>query len=154
MLEELYEKYYRELVKWCARMTGEGSRAEDLVQEAYMRAMLHEELLCSLGWEQRRAWLYRSVKNLFVDRVRRDRRETLSESFTETGAEDAQFAGLEWQELLDSLPDMEGVLFAMRYLSGYNSTQLGQLYGLPPGTVRAKLSSARKHLKEALRGNV
>ncbi len=150
MVEELYEKYQEELLRWCTRMTGERSQAEDLVHEAYMRAMLHEELLESLSGQQRRAWLYRSVKNLYVDRLRQSRREILSEDSLETGAEDAGMVTLEWQQLLENLPDIEGVLFAMRYLQGYNSTQLGQQFGLPPGTVRAKLSSARQHLKEAL----
>ena len=54
--------------------------------------------------------------------------------------------------LLDSLPGQEGVLFALRYLDGYTSAELGKLFGLPPGTVRSKLSLARKHLKDALKG--
>lgn len=60
---------------------------------------------------------------------------------------------IEWEDLLNSLPDMEGVLFAMRYLQGYNSTQIGEIFSMPPGTVRSKLSSARKHLQEAIGGN-
>ena len=58
---------------------------------------------------------------------------------------------VEWELLLNSLPDLEGVLFTMRYLLGYNSKQIGELFQLPPGTVRSKLSLARKHLREALK---
>lgn len=150
MIEKLYADYREELVRWCTRMTEEESLAEDLVHEAFMRAMLHEELLGSLSEEQRRAWMYRSVKNLFLDGVRRKKRETLSDTIVESGAADSRTSSLEWGELLKSLPDTEGALFALRYLHGYNSTQLGQLFGLPPGTVRAKLYSARRHLKEML----
>jgi len=166
LIQELYEKYQEELIHWCSQMTHERSLAEDLVQEAFMRAMLHVDQLEVMGEEQRRAWLYRSVKNLFIDWVRHSKRETLSEFIEESDAKNSMQDGingtgnsitesgtdnLEWRELLQSLPDMEGVLFCMRYLQGYNSTELGQLFNLPSGTVRAKLSLARKHLREALK---
>jgi len=150
MIEELYGNYQEELVRWCGGMTGDMTVAEDLVQEAFMRAMLHEELLQSLREVQKRAWLYRCVKNLFVDWIRRGRRESASEYLPEPGVWDSAMEELEWSGLLNSLPDSEGELFVLRYLQDYNSTQLGQLYRMPPGTVRAKLSSARKHLRDAL----
>ena len=41
----------------------------------------------------------------------------------------------------------------MRYVEGYTSAELGEFFGLPPGTVRSRLSDARKHLKNALKAN-
>ena len=48
MIEELYEKYHQTLVEWCEKMTGNLRTAEELVQDAFLRAMLNEELLCTL----------------------------------------------------------------------------------------------------------
>ncbi len=70
MIEELYKKYHQELIGWCRNMTGNLHTAEELVQEAFLRAMLHEGVLASLQDQQCRSWLYRTVKNLYVDRVR------------------------------------------------------------------------------------
>lgn len=42
MIEELYKKYYEELINWCHSMTGNLYTAEELVHEAFLRAMLHE----------------------------------------------------------------------------------------------------------------
>ena len=53
-------------------------------------------------------------------------------------------------ELIDRLPDSERGLFVMRYFQGYDSTELGELYDLPPATVRSRLASARKRLTEWL----
>lgn len=153
MIETLYEAYYKELNGWCQSMTGSLSLSEELVQEAFMRALLNRELLEGLKEEQRRAWLYRTVKNLYVDTIRRSRRESVVETIPEQVTENAEIAELEWQELLATLPDEEGLLFTMRYLQGYNSKQLGELFDMPPGTVRSKLSSARKHLRDAIGGN-
>lgn len=152
--EELYQLYQKELVSWCRRMTGNYEVSEDLVQEAFMRAMLHEDVLQGLTVSQQRAWLYRTVKNLYVDKIRHIKKETIMEDVPEqdleSGMSETEFSALEWRELIEKLPGMEGVLFCLRYLEGYNSSQLGELFSLPSGTVRAKLSSARKHLKEEL----
>ena len=39
-LEELYGKFYKEILAYCAAMT-KSAAAEDLVQETYLRAMTH-----------------------------------------------------------------------------------------------------------------
>ena len=152
MVENLYQKYYPELVRWCRSMTENQQTAEELVQEAFLRAMLHQSMLEQMKELQCRSWLYRTIKNLYVDHIRRSSRETVVNELPETPQMPEAITQLEWETLLNSLPDIEGVLFSLRHLEGYNSTQLGELFSLPPGTVRSKLSSARKHLKEALGG--
>lgn len=62
MIEELYKKYYEELINWCHSMTGNLYTAEELVHEAFLRAMLHEDTLSTLKEQQSRSWLYRTVK--------------------------------------------------------------------------------------------
>ena len=152
MIEELYKKYHQELIGWSQSMTGSLHSAEELVQEAFLRAMLHEEVLKNLQAQQCRSWLYRTVKNLYVDRVRHTSRETIAEEFPQQQKCPEEILRLEWEELLEALPDMQGVIFSLRYLEGYNSKQIGEMLSLPPGTVRFKLSSARQHLKESLGG--
>ena len=153
IVEKLYETYRQELVRWCRSMTGDLQTAEALVQEAFLRALLHGALLSELGESQQRAWLYRTVKNLFVDRVRRGRRETTVERISEgleAAKEPEEIYQMELVELLESLPEPEGLLLVLRYFQGYNSKQIGELLNLPAGTVRAKLCEARNHLRRAI----
>lgn len=152
MIEELYQTYHLELVRWCSKMTGSIELAEELVQEAFLRALLNEELLRTLEEKQCRSWLYRTVKNLYIDRMRHQSYESVVDFMPERAAMPDEMTKFEWDTLLESLPDMEGVLFSMRYLQGYNSVQIGEIFSLPPGTVRSRLSSARKHLKEMIGG--
>lgn len=44
MVEQIYEKYHEELCKWCSMMTRDSILAEDLVQEAWLRAILCEDI--------------------------------------------------------------------------------------------------------------
>lgn len=152
MVGELYKKYYAELVRWCRQMAGDLQTAEDIVQETYLHALDHAQLLASLGEKQCRAWLYRTAKNLYIDQVRHRAKEYLVYEPPEDRRWPQEMAEAEWMDLLNSLPDREGQIFAMRYMMGYNSRQIGELLSLPPGTVRFKLSSARKHLRRMIGG--
>ncbi|MDO4324531.1 MAG: RNA polymerase sigma factor [bacterium] len=150
MIEELYETYYEELIRWCLAMTQSRAAAEDLVQDTFLKAMKHCYILEELGEKQRRSWLYQTAKNLYIDRLRRAAFELAVETLPEQEEEDAAYSAYSNEELLSKLPKEERVLFVMRYLEGYNSKELGELFSLPPGTVRSRLSSARKRLKEEL----
>ena len=92
------------------------------------------------------------IKNLYVDRFRHNRKEVIPEEFPESITRPQEMEVVEWEMLLNSLPDGEGVIFHLRYMEGYNSSQIGEMLSLPSGTVRSKLSSARKHIKEAMGG--
>ena len=152
MIEVLYKKYHHELLSWCKSMTGNLHTAEELVQEGFLRAMLHEDELLHLQEQQWRSWMYRTIRNLYVDRIRHGRKETVVEEFPLQQRDSEEMILLEWENLLESLPDEEGVIFTLRYLEGYNSSQIGEMLSLPAGTVRYRLSSARRHLKELLGG--
>ena len=114
MIEELYQKYYEELINWCHSMTGNLYTAEELVHEAFLRAMLHEDTLSTLKEQQSRSWLYRTVKNLYVDRLRHGKKEIISDEFSQLQIDSEELVRLEWEKLLETLPDLEGVIFSLR----------------------------------------
>lgn len=74
-------------------MTQNESAAEDLVQEAFYRALHHTQELDGMDLAQGRAWLYRTVKNLFVDRFRRERREAVMAELPE----EARYTVRDWK---------------------------------------------------------
>ncbi len=150
MIDELYDSLYQELTGWCTAMAGSRTQAEDLVQEAFLRAMLNTGLLQELDAGKRRAWMYRTVKNLYIDRKRREAFETMVEQMPEEGIEDAEYAQVDDAQLLAVLTPEERMLFTLRYLEGYNSAELGKIFDLPSGTVRSRLSDARSRLRQSL----
>ena len=151
-MEELYTTYWPGLLRYCTSLAHDGTAAEDLAQETFLRALTHLADLEERGPEQRKAWLRKTARNLWSDSLRKGRREIFP------GEEELDLASFEedftWGEvawLLGRLPPEEGLLFRLRYLEGYNATELGELFDLPPGTVRSRLSSARKKLKKWLK---
>lgn len=150
MIEELYNTHYKELIGWCRSMTQDLQQAEDLVQEAFLRALTNAELLNHMKEKQRVSWMYRTIKNLYIDKIRHASFETVMEEIPELVAKSDEFFQISYEQAILQLPQEEQELFVMQY-QGYNSSELGQIFGIPSGTVRAKLFSARKKLKKILR---
>lgn len=148
MIEHLYQEFAKELLAWCKNMTGKEGLAEDLVQEGYVRAMNHEAVLANLNQKQQRAWLYRTIRNLYVDYVRHGAFETAAETLPEIAQETGEYTEIDCLQMLDLLPDEERLLFVMRYLEGYTSAEIGNLFQMPDSTVRSHLALARKRLRK------
>jgi len=113
------------------------------VQDTFLRAMANLELLEELSDPQRRAWLYKTAKNLFIDQARRAAGAPLTEEEAEYRDD---LTGPAVAALCSRLPEEERTLFVLRYFSGYNSVELGDMFGLSPSAVRARLLSARRKL--------
>ena len=116
-----------------------------MAQETFLRAMQNYHILMGLTDRQKRAWLKRTARNLWIDWVRRDRREDgeiPEQPYTEDF--DREMVSV----LCARLPKEERTLFILRYFTGYNATELGEMFGLNPSTVRARLRSARERMKQ------
>ena len=55
-IADLYQTYKEPLRRYAIRLTQDPTGADDLVQEPFIRALAHEELLGRLNHHQRRAW--------------------------------------------------------------------------------------------------
>lgn len=152
MWEELYEQYKPELLRYAARMCGDGEYAQDLVQETFLKALQNGEVFEDLGANQRRAWLYRTMKNLFFDRCRRAQTENayLETLQAETAYWEPGIQEAENQMLLALLSSEDRALFHLRYVERYNASELAAMFQVPPGTIRARLSRCRALLKKSI----
>lgn len=152
MVRDLYERHYEELMRYCLQLCRSRELALDLMQETFLRALEREEAMETFSPGQRRAWLYRTARNLFLDSVRknallqRKQRLLLDE---EEGEEDG-FLRAETELLLLRLPPEDRTLFRLRYLEGYSAVELGEMFDMPPATVRTRLLRARQLLKKEM----
>ncbi len=141
---EFYEKYWSWLVGFAERLTGERQAAEDIAQETFLRAMVNLGVLAPLDDRGRRAWLKKTARNIFIDQRRRAR--TADVEVPERPFEEDFDRGAVLAEI-GGLPDTERELFYLRYFAGFDSKELGRMFGLNPSTVRARLRSARARIK-------
>ena len=155
-------RLYR-LARGILRNDGE---AEDVVQEAYVRAFTHLEQF--RGDSSLSTWLSRIAMNEALGRLRRQRRG-VEWSEMEKSAPQAQIipfplassddpeksmAQREIQTVvehaIDELPEPFRLVFITRVIEGMNVEETAQILGLTPETVKTRLHRARN----LLRGNV
>ncbi len=149
MWEELYEGLYKELMAFGIRMSGSRELTEDLIQETFLKALMNTETLEDLSPGKRRAWLYRTFKNLYFDRYRRAILENeYQKSLRDEPKEDHGIQEIENAMVLQSIAPLDRAIFQLRHFEGYTAEEISQMLNLPPGTVRSRLSRCRKHLKE------
>lgn len=151
MWEDLYEEYQSELLAYGTRMSGSRELSEDLVQETFIKALIHAGTLTELSSSQQRAWLYSTFKNLFFDRYRRAVLE--QESLHSLQLQASEPPGLPEADaamLLQTVDPQDRAIFQLRYLDGYTAKEIAQMLGLPPGTIRSRLSRCRSRLKKQL----
>lgn len=149
--EELYEDYYKELVRYGTHMCGSRELAEDLAQETFVKAMMHAASVEELSAGKRRAWLYRTFKNLFFDRCRRSALENnYISSLSPALSEDGRLQEVENAMLLQTVSPKDRAMFQLRYFDGYTAEEIARMMNLPAGTVRSRLSRCRKFLKDQL----
>ena len=148
-IADIYETFEEELHRYAICLSRDADQADDLVQETFIRAMANLELLDQLNPHQRRAWLYRVLKNLFLDAQNRRRRErAVAEQLTQ----EAQFAShpggeMGSRDLFQQIPERYQELLQKRYILSMTSEEIGQELGIPAATVRSRLHLAIKWLR-------
>jgi len=125
------------------------AQADDLVQEALLRALGAEH-----QWQpgtNLRAWTFRILHNLFLEQLRRggtERRALDTIAAHGTGPASQEAAA----ELADLARDLEALPLAQREAlilvgaHGLSADEAGLVCGVPPGTIKARVSRARAAL--------
>ena len=151
-MNELYAQHFAELARFCTMLCRDAEKGADLAQETFLRALEHTEQLAPLTPQEQRSWLYRTAKNLFLDETRRNNRFLKRQPYLYEGEgeEEPGYAQAEISLLLYRLsPEMQAMVW-LRYLEGYSAKELGEMFHMPPATVRTKLMRARQILQKEL----
>jgi RNA polymerase sigma-70 factor (ECF subfamily) len=148
-IDELYEDYDNRLHRYAMGLTRNSNWANDLVQETFIQALTHLELLKQLNRYRRQAWLYRVLKNRFIDQQRALQREqALLERLAEmVEIESHSFVDARLYGLFDRVPERYRDLLKKRYILGMTSKEIGDGFGIPAATVRSRLRLAIKWLR-------
>jgi RNA polymerase sigma-70 factor (ECF subfamily) len=151
----LVSKYSRRALSIAWGIVRDTADAEDLVQEAFVRA--YEKIGRFREGEPFGPWLYRIVTNLALDVVRHRTRfpATPVDPYEERG--ELRSPALEWSDTasridraIESLPEMQRVVARLFIVEEFEHAEIAAITGLAEGTVRSHLSHARKKLQDAL----
>jgi RNA polymerase sigma-70 factor, ECF subfamily len=144
------------LARWLMRNETE---AEDVVQDAYVRAIRH---FSAFRGGDGRAWLLKIVRNGCYDRLKQkgasiqdtDFDETKHGSLQQTGNPETAMLLAEriaaLRRALEELPEEYREVLVLRELEQLSYREIANIAGVPMGTVMSRLSRGRLRLQQAL----
>ena len=143
-------------------LTHDEHDAQDVVQDAYLRALKYFGGFRGADGSDGRAWLLAIVRNAAFTWRRRRRPEASaaefdeelhSEAVADVHPEAALLGAAERESLhqaLDRLSPEFREVIVLRELQGLSYKEIGDVTGVPVGTVMSRLSRARQRLQRAL----
>jgi RNA polymerase sigma-70 factor (ECF subfamily) len=147
--EAVVGRHRAAIVAFAATRLGSPADAEDIAQEAFVRAYFRLAELRDP--DALLPWLRRIAERLVLMRLRARREEAteperLSELAAENGA--GEMDGLGLPAALAELPLEMRRTVSLTYLAGYTCAEAAEMLGVKEGTVKSRLSRARARLKE------
>ncbi|HEX3594223.1 MAG TPA: sigma-70 family RNA polymerase sigma factor [Polyangiaceae bacterium] len=147
-------------------LTRDAAVAEDLVQETFARCLsAHARFVPGTN---SRAWLFRILRNAFIDGCRRLRNNPSRGGLDATEASDDdlrdteplrgdvemnRLRGLVAEDIDAALGELsaDARLVVLMDLEGFTETEMASVVGCAPGTVKSRLSRARSVLRARLK---
>lgn len=177
---EQYQDFQKEalvhtdaLYRYARRLTNDAREGEDLLQETFLRALRF--------WHQYqkgtncKAWLFRIMRNLSINRAQSKARNPVSDSLEDTeewslygklqdpeslrdDSPEKRFFEQNWsKEIVDAmakLPEEYRSAIILCDVEGFAYQEIADILDIPIGTVRSRLNRARNRLQQMLLGYV
>jgi RNA polymerase sigma-70 factor, ECF subfamily len=149
-LEELFRRYWRRAHRAAFLVVGDASAAEDIAQESFLAAVRALD-----RFDRRRPfgpWLHRITVNRAIDfaRARALRAERAFSAAREGAAPQPDGISDQLVGALQQLTPEHRAVVVLRYVLDYTPGEIGEILGLPRGTVNSRLRRGLDRLRPAL----
>ena len=162
-LAELYDRYGRLAYSVAFRVLGDAGRAEDAVQEAFLKVWDHAASF-DVRRGSLRTWLLTSVRNRSIDYLRgraaHERRELeLQHTMVGTGLHSDPWREVSLslesaavREAMSNLPAEQREAVELAFFSGYTHREIADMTSVPLSTVKGRMRLALEKLSSYLQG--
>jgi RNA polymerase sigma-70 factor (ECF subfamily) len=154
LLTAIHDAHGPALLRFVVRLTGDYTFAQDVVQEALLRAWKKPAIL-EQSDESARAWLFTVARNIVIDdrRSARHAREITTETLPESPTPDGTEAVLDAWILSDALASLSvehRTAVVSAYYLGQTVAEIARRDDVPEGTVKSRLHYALRAMRIAL----
>lgn len=164
--EDIVTFFQHRLYHVCYRMLGNAQEAEDIAQEAFVRAYVNIHT-----FDQKRkfsTWLFRIATNLCIDRIRKKKPDYYLDAevpgtegldmYSQLAASgelpEEEVEKMEMQQRvqyeISRLPDKYRSVIILRYMEELSLQEIGDILELPLGTVKTRVHRGREVLRKQM----
>lgn len=140
------------LRRYARALLRDSERGEDLLQDCLERALSRRHLFVRPS--NLRAWLFRIMRNVYLNNLRAARRHPLTIDLEDAGSAAIpadQIPRIEIAETLaafDRLPVEQREVLLLVVVEGHSYREVARMLGVPAGTVMSRISRARGQLRD------
>ncbi|MEH7181230.1 RNA polymerase sigma factor SigW [Neobacillus vireti] len=164
---EIVEIYSNSIYQLGYRMLGNRHEAEDIAQEAFIRAYVN---IKSFNQDLKfSTWLFRIATNLCIDRIRKKKPDyyldaevsgtdgltMYSQLSSDSPLPENELESLELQETVQKeilkLPDKYRSVIVLKYIEELSLNEISEILDMPLGTVKTRIHRGREALRQQLR---
>lgn len=164
---EIVEIYKDKVFQLCYRILGNRHEAEDMAQEAFIRAYIN---ISSFNIDLKfSTWLYRIATNLCIDRIRKKKPDyyldaevsgtdgltMYSQIASDSILPEDEIESLELQETIQreitKLPEKYRSVIVLKYIEELSLNEISEILDIPLGTVKTRIHRGREALRHQLR---
>lgn len=158
-LADIFVTHRSQLCHVATKILGSRERAEDVVQDAYLKVMEADTVFIV---KQPAAYIFRVVRNLAIDHYRRAALESSVFALEEEGhsvlsyAELPETISINRQQLdlvvraLDQLPERTRKVFELYRMNGLTQREIAKMLDVSPTLVNFMIRDALDHCRNAL----
>lgn len=160
-LGEIFETYKNQALKYSYLITGNKFTSEDIVQEAFIKCYLNVRSLKNL--EQFKTWFFKILTRIAWKHIGKERKSMPIENIFEKADDESidksiniYIRSQEEQALhaeIEQLDLKQKTVIILYYFNGLPIKEIAKVMGCFEGTVKSRLYSARRKLKESLLEN-
>ncbi|GIN63325.1 ECF RNA polymerase sigma factor SigW [Robertmurraya siralis] len=164
---EIVEIYKDKVFQLCFRMLGNRHEAEDMAQEAFIRAYVN---IASFNIDLKfSTWLYRIATNLCIDRIRKKKPDfyldaevsgtdgltMYSQVPSDSALPEEEVESIELHETIQreiaKLPEKYRSVIVLKYIEELSLNEISEILDMPLGTVKTRIHRGREALRHQLR---
>ncbi|MDT8436707.1 MAG: sigma-70 family RNA polymerase sigma factor [Gemmatimonadota bacterium] len=165
---ELADRYHQRLLNFIYRTIGDRDRAEDLVQETFVRVYRHLHRFDPT--KKFSTWIYTIASNLAKNELRNRSRNPMVLFQAIKKNWDADHRPLQWEDssfspddlfrkrhlreqvekAVRELPEHHRVVFVLREMEGKTYEEISEITGVTLGTVKSRLNRARNRFAQII----
>jgi RNA polymerase sigma-70 factor, ECF subfamily len=152
--EHLYDGYHRLVFGIALRIAADASVAEDVTQSIFLKLWTSPEAFREGNFA---GWLSRVTRNRALDAVRsranRPTAEITADVPAEASTDATVFANIDAQRVrgaLSTLSEEQRTPIEMGFFAGITHEEIAQRTGIPLGTIKTRIRTGLRRLREAL----
>jgi RNA polymerase sigma factor (sigma-70 family) len=155
--ERLHHHYFSKVAHFAKRVTGNSEAAEEIASDTLMVVWRTAERF--EGRSKPSSWIFGIAYRLSLRQLqtlRRRKNDVLLDEELIDDREDAATTVMRQRELDEALrqltPELRAVV-ELTYYNGYLYTEIAEILGCPVGTVKTRMMTARRRLRQLLSGD-